>query len=415
METLFREESLQARQARTLGEALMISPPGSGAIATTAVILIAGLFAFLNWAEYARRVTVIGQLVPDRGLIEIPMPHAGVLVEQLVTEGAWVHEGDLMFVVAARRSSLDAEDVDLALISEIDARLKALDRLASAGHAAELSEIRLLQVQVDGHGREATAVERQVELQRTRRDALDEDIGELSRLAAAGLIPRQQIRALTDDLTLIDTTIQQLERELVGLAARALELDARRTMIIAASEREQATRESRAAELRQQSTEIRLRIGTAIRAPADGVATATVNQEGEILPQGVRLAAIIPDGAVLEARIYLPTKAAGFVALGQAVKLRYAAFPYQRFGVQLGRVRSFPAVLVPNRERTRSSAALGPVYEIRVELATQGISTSRGITRLRAGMELEADILLEHRTLIRWLLEPIEALTGSMS
>ncbi|MHC5066444.1 MAG: HlyD family secretion protein, partial [Planctomycetota bacterium] len=110
MDGLFREESLQAREERSLGGTLVISPPGSGVLAVIAVAFIGSLVAFLNWAEYSRRVTTVGQLVPDRGLIEIPMPHTGVVIERLVAEGSQVEEDDLLFVVASQRSSLDSID-----------------------------------------------------------------------------------------------------------------------------------------------------------------------------------------------------------------------------------------------------------------------------------------------------------------
>jgi membrane fusion protein len=299
------------------------------------------------------------------------------------------------------------------LLSEIEARLQALDELARAEHAAELGELNALQVGIDGISREITAIAQQITLQRTRQLALTRDISDLEQLAEAGLLPRQHVRARTDELMLVEAIIQRLEREQVGLEAQALELHARRTLISSASERELAILRSQAAELRQQITEIRLRTGTAVRAPADGTVTAIATQEGEIVAAGIRLSAIIPKGAALEARVFLPTRAAGFIEQGQEVSLRFAAFPYQRFGVQRGRVRSVPSVLASDRDLPRTISTMGPVYELRVELSAQGISTAQGISRLRPGMELEADILLERRALIRWLLEPLEALMGA--
>ena len=413
MGDLFRKEALEARQREALGGVLVISPPGGWAMAMIAVLTITSLIAFLHWGEYARRETVIGHLVPDRGLVEIPMPYSGVLVERLVGEGMRVREGELLFVIAARRSSLDTEDVDLTVLSEIDARLAALDRLATAEATVTASEAQSLQVRIDGATREMRAIEGQIAIQRERLDELEADITRIRALAEAGLLAMQQVRARNDERLLIRTTIQGLERELIGLAARVADFDAQRSLIDAGSERNRAAVDAQAAELRQQSTEIRLRTGTAIRTPIDGTVTAVVSQEGEIVAAGSRLVAIIPDGATLEARLFLPTRAAGFIAPGQEVVLRYSAFPYQRFGVQRGRVLSVPRALAPELSLPRSIIALGPVYELRVSLQSQWISTNEGVFRLRPGLEFEADILLERRPLIRWLLEPIEALADA--
>jgi len=48
---------------------------------------------------------------------------------------------------------------------------------------------------------------------------------------------------------------------------------------------------------------------------------------------------LAPDGVPLEAELLIPSAAVGFVRAGQRVALRYEAFPYQKFGLQGGRVR----------------------------------------------------------------------------
>jgi membrane fusion protein len=414
MEGLFREQVLAERRRQAMGSVLVIAAPSGWLMAAIALLTVAGLIGFLNWGEYARRATVIGQLVPDRGLVEVPMPYPGVVVERLVSDGDQVREGALLFVIAARRSSLDAADVDASLLSEIEIRLAALGTLATAAMSERDSELRALAVRAQGAEQERFAVERQLAIQQRRRAAMEADRDRIGTLVAVGLMAAQQVRAREDELLSVDASIQGLAREIVGLNARGAELDAQRALIEAGSDRARAALSAQAAELRQQASEMRLRTGTAVRAPIAGTVTALSGQEGEILAASSRLVAIIPDGSSLEARLFLPTRAAGLIAPGQEVALRYAAYPYQRFGVQRGRVQSIPRALATRYRVPPSIAALGPVYELQVTLESQGISTIGGVSRLRPGMELEADILLERRPLIRWLLEPVEALAGPL-
>jgi membrane fusion protein len=50
------------------------------------------------------------------------------------------------------------------------------------------------------------------------------------------------------------------------------------------------------------------------------------------------LASLVPQGAKLQAQLYAPSSAVGFVRPGQPVRLRYEAFPYQKYGQQGGPV-----------------------------------------------------------------------------
>ncbi|WP_333608686.1 HlyD family efflux transporter periplasmic adaptor subunit, partial [Arsukibacterium sp.] len=50
------------------------------------------------------------------------------------------------------------------------------------------------------------------------------------------------------------------------------------------------------------------------------------------------LLTIMPDNAQLQAILLVPTRAYGFVQPGQRTRLRFDAFPYQRFGLYEGEV-----------------------------------------------------------------------------
>jgi hypothetical protein len=57
----------------------------------------------------------------------------------------------------------------------------------------------------------------------------------------------------------------------------------------------------------------------------------------------------------LQAEIYIPSRAIGFVKPGQEVRLLYDAFPYQRFGAYRGRVVAASSSKNPWASSTRLS------------------------------------------------------------
>jgi membrane fusion protein len=118
------------------------------------------------------------------------------------------------------------------------------------------------------------------------------------------------------------------------------------------------------------------------------------------------LVTLIPEGSRLEVWLYAPTRATGFVRPGQRVRLKFDAFPYQKYGLGLGTVTAVAAVAL---EPSSIDPGLGieePVFRIRVRLDQAAPGVRSGISALRPGMTLNADLVLERRSLWESLFAP---------
>ncbi|MDH5622490.1 MAG: HlyD family efflux transporter periplasmic adaptor subunit, partial [Gammaproteobacteria bacterium] len=146
---------------------------------------------------------------------------------------------------------------------------------------------------------------------------------------------------------------------------------------------------------------------TALHAPVSGVIAAIeVNAGNSVAPRQL-LMTLVPENMNLAAEIYVPSKAAGFVRRGQSVRIAYDAFPQQKFGTFEGRVdRVSDFVLLPG-EIPQTFPLHEATYKVRIELNDPAIPTSIGTMSLRPGMLLAAEIILEQRNLVDWLLEPL--------
>jgi membrane fusion protein len=86
------------------------------------------------------------------------------------------------------------------------------------------------------------------------------------------------------------------------------------------------------------------------------------------------------------------------------------AFPYQKFGVQQAQVLSISGsaqtVAAPGGESSQ------PHYRIVAGLDKQTLTAYGAEQRLRPGMRLVADINVDERSLLEWLLEPLYSLRG---
>jgi membrane fusion protein len=150
-----------------------------------------------------------------------------------------------------------------------------------------------------------------------------------------------------------------------------------------------------------------------VRAPQDGTVTAITAEPGQPAALNQALASLLPAGSALEAELYAPSRAAGFVKPGMPVLLRYQAYPYQKFGQAHGRVREVSAsAMRPDELAQASGPAAEPMYRVRVALERQAVTAYGAERPLMSGATLDATVLLERRRLYEWVLEPLYTISG---
>jgi len=114
----------------------------------------------------------------------------------------------------------------------------------------------------------------------------------------------------------------------------------------------------------------------------------------------------------------VPSRAVGFVEPGDAVRLRYPSFPYQKFGHHGGKVLRISRSALSSGELgtlVGKGNAGEPYYRIVVALDRPTVRAFGREEALKPGMLLEADILGERRRLWEWAIEPLYALSGSLA
>jgi len=103
----------------------------------------------------------------------------------------------------------------------------------------------------------------------------------------------------------------------------------------------------------------------------------------------------------------VPSSAVGFIRPGQHVRLMYDAFPQQQFGAFSGEVdRVSDFVLMPS-EVPQTFFLREATFKVEIAIDTDSVAFEAGSAPLRPGMLLAAEIILESRSLVDWLLEPI--------
>ena len=162
-----------------------------------------------------------------------------------------------------------------------------------------------------------------------------------------------------------------------------------------------------------------VREGQTIRATVSGYVNAVNADVGQQADASRLLASIVPQAAQLQANLYVPSRAVGFVKPSDKVVLRYQAYPYQKFGHATGRIISIAQTALNKQELanlgnifTNPALLNEPAYLVKVKLDKQTISVYGKETKLPIGMTAEADILHENKKLYEWVLDPLYSVAG---
>jgi membrane fusion protein len=412
---LFRDQALAAARTQTLGAIVLVSPLSLTVLTALAMALAIATGSLLTFGSYTQRSTVNGQLVSDAGLVKVYAPQAGIVLERHVIEGSLVQAGDVLFVVSSERSSASQGATQEAISAKVREREGSIKAELESAQVLERTERESLDSKIRGTRTELRELDEERTDQASRVKLAEESLARYQKLILDHLVSSEQVGQKTAELLDQRAHLQSLERDDTRLRQ---ELNSAQTELASLPLKEESHRaelerllSSTSEELAESEAKRRL----VIKAPQSGTTTAVLATVGQAIDPTKPLASIVPAGASLHAELFAPSKAVGFVRPGDAVLLRYAAFPFEKFGHQKGTVESVSRTALPLQELNAVGGAdAEPLYRITVRLASQTVMAYGQAQPLQSGMLFEADVLREKRRLYEWVLEPLYAIGGRL-
>ena len=401
------------------------------------VITLVG--ALVVWASVGKLDVVAvaeGRLVPKSQLRIVQPAEGGVMRELLVREGERVRAGQVLARMDVRAAEADAATAQ----NEIAIRrlqLRRIDAELGGPLLAILPEDppRLFQqVEAQRHARvqaqEAALAEQRTVIARARREmqaatetqtklagalpVLAEQERAFEQLARDGYAGRLMVAQRSRERLDAEQDLRAQEHRVEGARA-AIEQGERRITQLVASYRaqlqgERVETEAQLARLLQELEKLSHRQRLAeLRAPADGVVKDLATQTtGAVLAPGTVLMTLVPEGEALVAEVWLANQDAGFVAGGQGAKLKLASFPFQRYGMLDATVARVSADSTERGGEAGRTPGGAYSYRAQLEPLTQELRLGEARHALLPGMQLTAEIKLAERTVLEYLLSPVQ-------
>ena len=409
-------------------------------------LLLALLAGLILWSLLGRLDIVAvaeGKLVPQSFLKIVQPAEGGIVQEILVREGQAVAAGEVLMRMDSRLSEADRRILETdsyrksLTLARIDAELgDAAIRSVAGAPVALVREVEV-RYRANRAALEAALAEERAKLERARRE-----------MAAAGQV-RAKLAETLPHYRAQDAAFEKLSKD--GYAGPLMASDKRRERI--EKEQELATQEHliEAARASMAQSEKRLAQIAAdyrrqlfaerddiqgqldklveerakhshrqglleLKAPQAGVVKdIATHTAGTVVQPGTVLLTLVPRDDLLRAEVWVSNQDIGFVRTGQPVKLKLAAFPFQKYGMVEGTVEHVSADAADTSAQgpqggsgEKSSKAAPLAYRALVALKSMHIGEDGERLALGAGMQTTAEILLGTRSVLEYLLSPVQ-------
>ncbi|MDI4654648.1 MULTISPECIES: HlyD family efflux transporter periplasmic adaptor subunit [Pseudoalteromonas] len=353
-----------------------------------------------------------GTLQPDRGVVKIHSQQSGIVEELLVSEGQFVSAGDVLIRVKSEQFGERGFETNQSLVQQYQNQVDFITNQLAKQKQQNQLQIENINKKLQSLNLKAKQVINKQALLNQRIDVNKEIKSTLEALSKSGyasklefkrqndslLLLRQQSLILEHELSMVASDIELTENQLKALSIEhSINIDKLRELL---NEKSLMLSRSKQRKL------------TEILSPIDGKVSGVLAKKGYLVESKKGLMSIIPAKSELIAELFVPTSAIGFIEQGQSITLRYQAFPYEKFGSYKGSIIEVSNVVILPTERQASNVISTPFYRVKARLEGQFVSAYGKAFPLRSDMQLDADIVIEERSLLRWLFDPIFSLRG---
>lgn len=411
MSSLFRQEVFSAKRNTWLGEIVLIRPTSFAYLTIITTLIVVVMLSYLFWGEYTRKAKAIGYIVPNSGLIKVAPQQAGVVSELRVQEGQSVNKGDVLAFINTERATAGG-DAQLGISKQLTARRGLLNQDREKLTTLYAQQARALSDRANNTRAELAQVESSVALQRERVRITETMLATQRRLNHEKFISDLALQQKEQERLVDLSNLENLKRGRTVLLRDLAAIDADAKALPLKRENEISQVSKSLASLEQDRIEVESRRETLLTAPQSGMVTALATDKGKLALAGQAVLSIIPLGSSLQADLYIPARAAGFVREGATTLLQYQAFPYQKFGTHEGKVMRVSRTAVASTELPFPSQQGELYYVATVLIAKQTVTAYGKEQPLQSGMLVDANILLDRRTLFEWVFEPLYSISG---
>jgi membrane fusion protein len=359
---------------------------------------------------------VPGFLVPQAGLLKIKSSRTGFVSQLPVVQGDLVIADQLLLSLHDPSQLLSGASVGTQLLDKLDAQEVLLKERLSGLVAISLTQNFETKAKLESLTLERKSLSSQVSITQQRLQLATSQVERMEALAQANVTARIKVDEAQNLLLQLQSQQTDFIRAVQSNKSQTVQYQLQQKRQQLQANNDQAQLRYNLLDIDQRRLQLQGEQQSLINAPRDGLVAQVLVKHNELVQQGQVVMHLMPENSLLQAQLLVPTQAIGFISEGQTVNIRYAAFPYQKFGLYTGVVSQVSqTILTANETSDLPFPTQTAAYKVMVRLDAQAVRAYGRSMALRPGMQVSVDIRLEERSLWEWLLEPLLSLKGRFS
>ena len=413
---LFRKEAIDEQSNAVEGRFLMTPKPAYSAIAGLLVVWIVAVAVYLNKESYARKASVTGWLEPSHGVFKLYSDaRRGKVLDVIASEGQLVEKGAPLVKISYSSKDALGHRVSTQLLAELESKQNRTHQSIKRLRTLHLAQQQRLEEQLSQAKHTLATLKDIIALTRSQWLLASKQWAKSQTLLEQGHISRADFETHSLNRLNAEQKLALAKKDWNNEQANIAAISHELATLPEQQANELANIENTYSDLTQQIVSHKSNAEEIIYAPRSGVISGLHVRTGYTVDSSRPLLTLIPQNADIQARIAVPVRSAGFLREGQALHIRYDAFPYQKFGVQLGEIVNISSSLVLPEELADVPISISePAYLVTATLDTNEVLAYGNSISLKAGMTFSADVQLSQRTLMEWLMEPLYSIKGKL-
>lgn len=413
---LFRSQALEHQKDRLHGQALVVPRFSYAIISVLLFIWVVAVSFWLINSQFAKKETALGWLEPSAGIIRVfPDASSGTVKEVLVKAGERVIKNQPLAIISGDKMLMNGAHLEDILLNEYQEQQKIIEQ--------QLARTRLIfklkredaKLQLSASKQDLDRLNNQIKTLNERFELSKSKAANYRKMVTQGFVSEVDGQSIEEQKLALKNQFESLEREEVNQKNRIEQLNTQLALLPSEEENQIDELNRNLSDIAQRSAQLQGQKEYIVRAAVDGVVSNLQVKNGHQTQKNFPLMFLVPPNDGMEVKLLIPVRAAGFVKPGQAIEIRYDAFPYQKFGLYSGQLTHISeSILLPSELDSAPVPSSEAVYLVTAKLNSPTVNAYGQEFPLKVGMTLSADIKLADRTILEWLLEPLLSIKGKL-
>jgi adhesin transport system membrane fusion protein len=402
--------------------------------------VIVVLIVWAGFTDIDEITTGVGEIVPSEHIVPVQHIEGGIVYKVFVTDGAIVKKGDSLFELNPEPNTSDlkrlkkrqnALEIDIfRLQAQLSGKNITQDDILAAVTYKDVTEPSLLRLQLSNadmyqeqemqqreYNRTQLAtrleqeklnlknIEEQIVHMGERKQVLADQVKMYDTLTESKAVSKIDLLNVKERLQEVIGSLLTVEKDKTTIATTVLDLE-NKLKTLEFDKENQALKQlnddtSQLLEVREQITRAQIAVDRLlVKAEIDGIVKGLSMHAGDVVQAGAELFDIVPLSDKLFAEIKVSTTDVGHVKVGDQVQVKVGTYDFATYGAIQGTLSTISASTFLDPEKK-------PYYRCEVALSKDYAGDEPGKNLIFPGMTVTADIKTSKKSLLRYMLKPI--------